>query len=173
MEPPQGKKKMGTWTSSVYTAEQQKVLGIDEYGNPIKSVKPVVKSNTKVEKQEEEEEQERENDGHNNVDVDQHLAIRNQRIGKVKVDPIYVSAPMTLNLNMNMKDMNMKDMKEGMVGLKPNIVPPTQPMDPPGPLLPGLVPVLGTLPIRVNPTLTSTTTSGPVVPVPKDSKDSD
>lgn len=35
IEPPAGKKNMGSWTAAVYTPEQQKNLGVDEYGDAI------------------------------------------------------------------------------------------------------------------------------------------
>ena len=34
LEEPQGSVDMGGWTRGVYTEEQQKRLGIDEYGRP-------------------------------------------------------------------------------------------------------------------------------------------
>ncbi|KAG8457954.1 hypothetical protein KFE25_012020 [Diacronema lutheri] len=33
-EKPAGERDMGTWTASVYTAEQQARLGVDEHGQP-------------------------------------------------------------------------------------------------------------------------------------------
>lgn len=32
MEKPKGEKNMGSWTAAVYTSEQQKRLGVDEFG---------------------------------------------------------------------------------------------------------------------------------------------
>ena len=34
MERPAGQRNMGTWTAAVYTAEQQRRLGVDEMGRP-------------------------------------------------------------------------------------------------------------------------------------------
>jgi len=44
IEKPAGHKDMGSWTAAVYTPEQQKRLGVDEFGKPVKT--PKVKSSS-------------------------------------------------------------------------------------------------------------------------------
>lgn len=43
IEKPQGHKDMGSWISAVYTPEQQKRLGVDEHGKPVKTPKGNIK----------------------------------------------------------------------------------------------------------------------------------
>lgn len=43
IEPPQGEKNMGGWTSRVYTEEQQLRLQVDEFGMPLPMEAPKTK----------------------------------------------------------------------------------------------------------------------------------